>query len=279
MGAGLSVPAGALRVAVLGALGRMGRQVCQAVAADATLELVAAVDPLAPVGPVAPVGLSGPPVQPEREAAAEAGAEAVVDFTVPSAALGNALWCAARGLHCVVGTTGLDSQDLGRLRDAFAAGPANCLVAPNFAIGAVLMMRFAELAAPWFEGVEVVELHHAGKLDAPSGTARLTAERVAAAREDAGQVAGPGRAARTPAEGAFPVARGEEVAPGVRVHSVRLPGLVAHQEVIFGTAGEVLTLRHDSLDRASFMPGALLAVKRVGELRGLTVGLDSLLGL
>jgi 4-hydroxy-tetrahydrodipicolinate reductase len=150
----------------------------------------------------------------------------------------------------------------------FEASNANCVVAPNFAIGAVLMMRFAELAAPWFETMEIVELHHDGKIDAPSGTALLTAARMAAAR---GQL---------PSDGGAPLpARGVEGAPGVRVHSVRLRGLVAHQEVLFGTAGQTLTLRHDSLDRASFMPGVLLAIKQVPARRGFTVGLDPLLGI
>lgn len=153
------------------------------------------------------------------------------------------------------------------MKALFEGSNANCVVAPNFAIGAVLMMRFAELAAPWFETVEIVELHHDSKLDAPSGTALLTAARIASARQ------------QPAVEDEQLPARGVEGAPGVRVHSVRLRGLVAHQEVLFGTAGQVLTLRHDSLDRASFMPGVLLAIKQVPAQRGFTVGLDPLLGI
>jgi 4-hydroxy-tetrahydrodipicolinate reductase len=170
-------------------------------------------------------------------------------------------------VHAVIGTTGLAPAELAEMRSLFEAGDANCVLAPNFAIGAVLMMRFAELAAPWFETAEIVELHHDGKLDAPSGTALLTAARIASAR---GGSSGP--AAPQPA-------RGVEGAPGVNVHSVRLRGLVAHQEVLFGTMGQVLTLRHDSLDRASFMPGVLLAIKQVPTRRGFTLGLDPLLGV
>ncbi|MGC8627449.1 MAG: 4-hydroxy-tetrahydrodipicolinate reductase, partial [Acidimicrobiales bacterium] len=212
-----------------------------------------------------------------------------VDFTVPGAAEANALWCADNSVHAVVGTTGLSAEALRAIEERFSSGGANCVVAPNFAIGAVLMMRFAELAAPWFDSVEVVELHHDAKLDAPSGTAVLTAERVAAARAHVGRepggatgtdmVAGSPRQVAPRRGGAQSAARGIEAAPGVQVHSVRLRGLVAHQEVLFGTTGQVLTIRHDSLDRSSFMAGVLLAVKQVPRLRGFTLGLDSLLGL
>jgi len=171
-------------------------------------------------------------------------------------------------VHAVIGTTGFTPAQLVAMRDEFEASPANCVVAPNFAIGAVLMMRFAELAAPWFDSVEIVELHHDAKIDAPSGTALLTAQRIAAARK------GPSES-----EGQILPARGTEGAPGVQVHSVRLRGLVAHHEVLFGTAGQVLTLRHDSIDRGSFMPGVLLAVKQVPSRRGFTLGLDALLGI
>jgi len=246
----------------------MGAAVSNAVSADPELSLVAAVDP-AHAGEPADGGLtiaSGPDVM------EEARVEVAVDFTVAKAALANARWCAERGVHAVVGTTGLGEAGLAELAALFAPGPANCVVAPNFAIGAVLMMRFAELAAPWFESVEVVELHHDAKLDAPSGTALLLAERISRRRRGAGATA--------PAAGASDVpARGVEAAAGVRVHSVRLRGLVAHHEVIFGTAGQSLTVRHDSLDRSSFMAGVLLAVKQVPTRRGLTVGLDPLLGL
>jgi 4-hydroxy-tetrahydrodipicolinate reductase len=255
----------------------MGRAVCQAVEDDPDLDLVVAVDPSWAGEPLGHPSLVG---QASVEAMAEAGAQVAVDFTVAEAALANAMWCADHGIHAVVGTTGLQPRDVDSLRQRFEASSANCVLAPNFAIGAILMMRFAELAAPWFETVEIIELHHDGKRDAPSGTSVLTATRIAAARagREMGQDDGQGTA--SPAEGRDqPQARGQEAAPGVRVHSVRLRGLVAHQEVIFGTAGETLTVRHDSLDRASFMPGVVLAVKQVPEARGFTLGLDSLLGL
>jgi 4-hydroxy-tetrahydrodipicolinate reductase len=242
----------------------MGVAVCAAVTADPDLELVAAVDP-AHAGEVVVPG--GPVAAPGPQALAEAGAEVAVDFTVAGSAATNAQWCAGHGVHAVIGTTGFSPEVLERLEADFRPGPANCVLAPNFAIGAVLMMRFAELAAPWFETAEIVELHHDGKLDSPSGTALLTAKRISAARGGAGSA------------GDLAPARGAEGAPGVQVHSVRLRGLVAHQEVLFGTAGQVLTLRHDSLDRTSFMPGVLLAVREVPRRRGFTLGLDALLGL
>jgi 4-hydroxy-tetrahydrodipicolinate reductase len=170
----------------------------------------------------------------------------------------------------VVGTTGLGAADIDQLRALFVDG-VNCVVAPNFAIGAVLMVRFAELAAPWFETAEVIELHHDGKIDAPSGTAVLTAERMAAASAD--WAADPTRTE------VLPGARGGEGPAGIRVHAVRLRGLVAHQEVLLGTTGQSLSIRHDSYDRSSFMPGVLLAVKSVAHRPGVTVGLDALLGL
>lgn len=248
----------------------MGRAVCQAVTADPDLALVAVVDPACAGQELAGCGLV---VGAGRDVMLEAGVQVAVDFTVAEAAVANAQWCAQHAVHAVVGTTGLSTEVVGRLRQQFDEGAANCVLAPNFAIGAVLMMRFAELAAPWFETVEVIELHHDAKRDAPSGTSVLTAQRVAAARAEAG------RAVPARPEGPEPASRGQEVAPGVHVHSVRMRGLVAHQEVIFGTTGETLTLRHDSLDRASFMPGVILAVKQVSGRRGLTIGLDALLGL
>jgi 4-hydroxy-tetrahydrodipicolinate reductase len=285
-----------VRVGVFGAGGRMGTAVQAAVAADPDLELVAAVDP-AHAGEAALT--SGVVVARSPEAMVAAGVEVAVDFTVAEAALSNAAWCAHHGVHAVIGTTGFGEGMLADLRALFEASSANCVLAPNFAIGAVLMMRLAELAAPWFEGVEVVELHHDGKLDAPSGTALSTARLVAAARGDSRLVAAGGQAAaegQGPAEWQGPAegqgsgaraggtgdsnpARGLEAAPGVRVHSVRLRGLVSHQEVLLGNAGEVLTIRHDSFDRSSFMPGVLLAVKQVPQRRGLTLGLAALLGL
>ncbi len=291
-----------LRVGVFGAGGRMGATVLGAIASDPELELAAAVDP-AHAGEQA--GAGGLVVARGPETMAEAGVEVAVDFTVAEAAFANAAWCAGHGVHAVIGTTGFSEDALAALRDLFEASPANCIVAPNFAIGAVLMMRFAELAAPWFAGVEVVELHHDGKLDAPSGTALSTAKRLAAARSACGSggsaasgpapagAAGTGaasgsngaRAARAGGDGGdggdggVNPARGLEAAPGVHVHAVRLKGLVSHQEVLLGNAGEVLAIRHDSLDRASFMPGVLLAVKQVARRRGFTLGLDALLGL
>ena len=204
------------------------------------------------------------------------GAQIVVDFTVAAAARANLATYATSGLHAVVGTTGLSDADLESAAKLFAASTANAIVAPNFAIGAVLLMRFCELAAPHMEGAEVIELHHNAKRDAPSGTARQTAAGIAAARERAGL--GPLPADPT-TEMVLEGARGGEGPGGVRLHSVRLPGLVAHEEVIFGALGQSLTIRHDSYDRRSFMPGVLLAVRAVSDRPGLTVGIESLLGI
>ncbi len=243
-------------VAVVGAAGRMGAQVCAAVEAATDLHLVAACD-----------------AGDDLAALAGSGAQVAVEFTVPGASQTNVAALVDAGLHVVVGTTGWDDAALDRLRAHLAATPGvEVLVAPNFAIGAVLAMRFAEEAARWFESVEVVELHHPDKVDAPSGTARHTAARVAAARRAAGL--GPVPDATTTA---LDGARGADV-EGVRVHAVRLRGLVAHQEVLLGNPGEVLTIRHDSLDRSSFMPGVLHAVRSVGRRPGLTVGLEHYLG-
>ena len=267
-----------VRVGVLGAGGRMGRAVCAAVASDGELEFVAAVDPVCAGSDVALL-TGGPGAGVEVRGAVEdlapGGIDVVVDFTVASVAVQNMRWCAAHGVHAVVGTTGISHDTVADLTSQFSAGGANCVIAANFAIGAVLMMRLAALAAPFMDGVEIIELHHDGKLDAPSGTALRTAELLAAAR-DAGPD-GPWPADRT-ASTVVPGARGGEGPGAVRVHSVRLPGLVAHQEVIFGAVGQSLTIRHDAYDRTSFMPGVLLAVKAVGGLPGITIGLDSLLG-
>jgi 4-hydroxy-tetrahydrodipicolinate reductase len=184
-------------------------------------------------------------------------------------------WCAAHGVHAVVGTTGLTPADLEAAAASFGASSANALVAANFAIGAVLLLRFCELAAPFMDGVEVIELHHSAKRDAPSGTAMHTAERIAAARLRAGSDPLP---ADPTTLTVLAGARGGEGPGAVRVHSVRLPGLVAHEEVIFGADGQSLTIRHDSYDRTSFMAGVLLAVRQVPSRPGLTVGLESLLG-
>lgn len=248
-----------LKVGVLGAKGRMGAQVCQTVSDAEDLELAAIAD-------------FGDPREPL------AGCDVVVDFTHPGAVLDNLRWCVSAGLDVVVGTSGFDEAKLAEVEVLLAdeAGPdgRRVLVVPNFSVGAVLMMRFAEQAGRFFESAEVIELHHAGKVDAPSGTAIRTAAMISAARQAAGL--GPAPDATVTA---LPGARGA-VTSGVHVHSVRLTGLVAHQEVLFGGPGETLTIRHDSLDRVSFMPGVLLAIRGIGTLPpGLSVGLDGLLGL
>ena len=246
-----------MKVAVLGAAGRMGSAACTAVEAADDLELVARMG-------------SGDPLT----ALTDAGAEVAVDLTRPDAVMANLQFCVEHGIHAVVGTSGFDDDRLARLRGWLEDAPGvGVLVAPNFAVGAVLMMRFAEQAARFFESVEIVELHHPDKADAPSGTARRTAEVVATARRDAGLGPMPDATAT-----ALAGARGAQV-DGVPVHSVRARGLVAHQEVILGTTGETLTIRHDSYDRRSFMPGVLLGVREVGSRPGLTVGLDALLGV
>ena len=257
----------------------MGREVCRAVTEDPELELVAAIDPrLAGIDlrQVTGSDAAGIQVEPAVDALERAGAAVAVDFTVADAAVEHMRWCAANGVHAVVGTTGIAPSVLAELRDAFEKSPANCVVAANFAIGAVLMMRLAELAAPYMAGVEIIELHHDGKLDAPSGTALHTAERLRESRRAAqAEPWPPDRTASTVVAGA----RGGEGPGSVRIHSVRLPGLVAHQEVIFGAPGQSLSIRHDAYDRTSFMPGMLLAVKAVGSRPGLTVGLDAVLGI
>jgi len=240
----------------------MGRTVCDAVVADPELELAAAVDPYA-VGEV----VRGATVVASPDEAEPM--DVAVDFTVIGAARGNLAWCAAHGVHAVVGTTGFGDDDLERLRVDFTR--SSCLVAANFAIGAVLMMRFAELAAPFFDTAEIVELHHDAKIDAPSGTAMATARRMAEASAD--------WAPDPTTHEVVPGARGGVGPAGIHVHSLRLRGMVAHQEVILGTQGQTITIRHDSYDRTSFMPGVVLACKKVAERPGLTVGLDALLGL
>ncbi len=260
-----------IRVGVFGAAGRMGRTVCQAVVDDPELDLVAAVDPLHAGLDLRPVtGVDADlPILPAPEALDELDVDVVVDFTAVTAARENLRWCARAQVHAVVGTTGLDDSDLDELRGAF--GASNCLVAPNFAIGAVVMIRLAELAAPWFSSMEVIELHHDAKVDAPSGTSLLLTRRLAAT---AGE-----READATTVRVLEGARGAEGPAGIPIHSVRLRGLVAHHEVLLGTTGQSLTIRHDSYDRSSFMPGVLLAVKGIADRPGLTVGLDALLGL
>jgi 4-hydroxy-tetrahydrodipicolinate reductase len=266
-----------LRIGVVGAGGRMGRQVCEAVAAEGDLELVAAVDPAAAGQKLR--SLAGPnvvdlTVAADLAALVDAGAQVAVDFTVATAARAQLPWYAAHGVHAVVGTTGLRDEDLRAAEAAFAASAVNAVVAANFAIGAALLVRFCELAAPLMDGVEVIELHHDEKRDAPSGTAMHTAERIAEARAAAG--AGPFRPDPT-TDIVVAGARGGAV-DGVHVHSVRLPGMVAHEEVIFGAVGQSLTMRHDAYDRRSFMPGVLLAIRLVPDRRGFTIGLGPLLG-
>ena len=253
-----------IRVGVVGAGGRMGTAVCDAVAADPALALVAAVDPHAAGGTT-----HGLPIAAELRALADAGAEVVVDFTVASAARVTLPWLAMHGMHAVVGTTGFTDDDLSAFRSEFSG--SNCLIAANFAISAVLMMRFAELAAPYFDTAEIIELHHDRKIDAPSGTAVTTARRMAAAK---------GEWAEDPTEQVvFEGARGGVGPAGIHLHSVRMRGMVAHQEVILGSEGQTLIIRQDSYDRTSFMPGVVLACTRIAELPGLTLGLDSVLGV
>jgi 4-hydroxy-tetrahydrodipicolinate reductase len=267
------VAAQRIKVGVFGAGGRMGSTVCAAVVGDPALELVAAVDPHHAGIDLTQLGIDGARVQVARhaDALADAGAEVAVDFTVLDAARGNLEWCADHGVHAVVGTTGFSDDDLTVLGERFAANGANAVIAPNFAIGAILMMRFAEIAAPYFDTAEIIELHHDQKVDAPSGTAMLTARRMA----DASDTWADDPTEQTVVDGA----RGGVAPGGIHVHSVRLRGLVAHQEVLLGTTGQSLSIRHDSYDRTSFMPGVLLAIRAVRERPGLTVGLDALLEL
>ncbi len=271
-----------MRVGVIGAGGRMGQEVCRTVSADPDLELVTAVDPeLAGIDLRQVIGTDGNGLQVEGdlEALRRSSAEVAVDFTYADAARDSLAWCAAAGIHTVVGTTGFsdgDVEDLGRQFGGPDHDAPNCVLAPNFAIGAVLMMRFAELAAPWFDGAEIVELHHDGKVDAPSGTAMRTAERMARVRITEGKTEYPHDGTTTVV---LPEARGGAGPGGVRVHSVRLPGLIAHQEVLLGSVGQSLTIRHDAYDRSSFMDGVVVAIKAVPSRPGLTIGLEPLLGL
>ncbi|MDO5502688.1 MAG: 4-hydroxy-tetrahydrodipicolinate reductase [Actinomycetia bacterium] len=244
-----------IAVAVIGAAGRMGSEVCRAVEDAEGLRLVARYDMGDDLGDLQ-------------------GADVVVEFSVPAASLDNVLHCVGEGVHVVVGTTGWDEDKLDRLRGALAERPGvGVLIAPNFAIGAILMMAFAARAARFYESVEVIELHHPNKVDAPSGTAARTARLIAEARHSAELDPVPDATTDDPHG-----ARGAQV-DGIAVHSVRLRGLVAHQEVLFGAEGEQLTIRHDSFDRVSFMPGVLEAVRKVGDHPGLTVGLEHYLGL
>lgn len=246
-----------LRVAVIGAKGRIGSEAVRAVAAADDLELVAALG------------------RGDRlETLVETRAQVVVELTTPASVMGNLDFCVRHGIHAVVGTTGWTEDRLAQLGTGLAASPeTGVLIAPNFSIGAVLTMKFAQAAARWFESAEVVELHHPNKADAPSGTATRTAQLIAAARAEAGLGPQPD-ATVTALDGA----RGADV-DGVPVHAVRLRGLLAHQEVLLGGEGETLTIRHDSLHHSSFMPGILLGVRRIGSVPGLTVGLEHFLDL
>ena len=251
-----------MKVAVFGAAGRMGRMVCDAVREVDDLELVAAIDTGAAGSEVC-----GLPVVATPKEAADTGIQVAVDFTAREGAMTNALWCAMHGVHAVIGTSGITEDDLEQLRGEFTT--SNCLVAPNFAIGAVLMMKFAEMAAPWFETAEIIELHHDGKVDAPSGTAVATAQRMAAAS---------GSWAHDPTEKHnLPESRGASGPAGIHVHAVRLRGVIASQEVILGTTGQTLSIRHDTFDRSSFMPGVVLACREIARHPGVTLGLDAFL--
>jgi 4-hydroxy-tetrahydrodipicolinate reductase len=247
------------KVGVLGARGKVGREVCAAVEAAEDLELVATVD----------TGEGDDSL----EDLVTTGAQVVVDFTHPDVVMDSLRFCIEHGIHAVVGTTGFDDERLERLRGWLDGSATGVLVAPNFSVGAILMMRFAVEAAPFYESVEIVELHHPDKADAPSGTARRTASLIAAARHEAGSGPVPD-ATSTSLEGA----RGADV-EGIRVHGLRIRGLVAHQEVILGGQGETLTIRHDSLDRASFTPGVLAGIRAIADHPGLTVGLEHFLDL
>ena len=247
-----------IRVGVLGARGRMGQQVCKVVDAAPDLELVAMVD-----------------AGDWLFSVADAGAQVLVDFTHPDVVMDNLRFAIDQGIHAVVGTTGFTPERLETVRSwlAEAATDTGVLVAPNFGIGAVLSMKFAQLAAKYYDSAEVIEWHHPGKADAPSGTAVRTAQLIAAARADAGMQPPPDATSQS-----LDGARGADV-DGVHVHALRIAGMVAHQEIVFGAEGETLTIRHDSLDRTSFMPGVLLAVRGIIGRPGLTVGLEPLLEL
>ena len=242
----------------------MGRLVAETVAAAADLDLVALYDPEHPGTEVAGIVISSDPSVVD-------GADVVVEFTVPDVVMGNLRMWSEAGAHAVVGTSGFDTERITALRAGWSDGDPKCLIVPNFSIGAVLMMRFAEMAAPHFSASEIIELHHDRKVDAPSGTALSTAERMSAA--------GGNQDRTVESEELVPGARGAD-ASGVRVHAVRLPGLLAHQEVLLGSAGETLSIRHDTSDRVAFMPGVLLAIRSVADLdTPVTIGLESLLGL
>jgi 4-hydroxy-tetrahydrodipicolinate reductase len=257
----------------------MGAEVCRTVNADPELQLVAAVDPAAAGQDISQVaGITGAHliISDEAEALLDGEADVAVDFTQAESAFQNVQWCIRHAVNAVVGTTGLKQDQIQQLQEMVDAegNESNVFIAPNFAIGAVLMMQFARMAAKWFPDAEIIELHHAVKRDAPSGTALRTLEGILAGR----MVSDHEPTEQQDILETLAGARGAEK-DGVRIHSVRLPGLVAHHEVIFGGPGQTLTIRHDSMDRASFMPGVILAIKQVSRMPGVTVGLEKLLDL
>jgi len=266
-----------MRVAVIGAGGKVGSAICRAVLEHPALELVAAVDPrLAGIdlGQVLGKQAVGLIVSRDVRAVIDASAEVAIDFTQAHAAAVNLVRLGEAGVPAVVGTTGLSEEELGRIGEAYARSGVGCVVASNFSIGAILLMRAAAMVAPYFDSIEIVETHHEHKLDAPSGTALEIARRIGEARRE--------RASDALVQGATELvrvdgARGATVEEGVHIHSVRLRGAVAHHEVVFGTEGQRLTLRHDSFDRGSFVPGVMLAVERVHEVQGLVRGIEGFL--
>lgn len=264
-----------IKVAVCGAAGRMGREVVRAVALQPDMELVGACDLKADgkdVGEVAGIEKLGVLIEKDLKVMLEnKKPDVVVDFTSPHTVLNNVLTI-LESAHAVVGTTGLSDEDIEKIREKAVLTGFNAVICPNFAIGAILMMHFARIAVRFFPEVEIIELHHDGKLDAPSGTAVTTARLLSELRPK------PGEEKAKNFKELYPCSRGADI-NGIRVHSVRLPGLVAHQEIIFGGAGQTLTIRHDSLDRSSFMPGVLLAIRKVSERPGLTYGLEPLLDI
>lgn len=260
----------AIRVGVVGAAGRMGADVCRALDATDDLELVAAVDPFRAGSPLREVAgvESDVVVAADLDALLTAEVQVAVEFTGPATVGANLHWLLDHGIHAVVGATGLDDEQLAEARRLAAEGAANALIVPNFAIGAVLMMRFAAEVARHLPHVEIIELHHDRKVDAPSGTALRTAEMISKARSEAPEV--------PRGDDRHPGARGAEHAQ-IRVHSVRLPGIIANQEIIFGGEGQTLTIRHDTTDRSSFMPGVLIACREIASLDGVLVGLEHVL--
>lgn len=246
-----------MKVGVVGAQGKVGREVCAAVAAAQDMELVAGLD-----------------FGDQLQTLIDKGVEAIVDFTHPDAVMGTLEFCIKHQIHAVVGTTGFDDARLQQLREWLGESPrSGILIAPNFSIGAILMMQFAAKAAQFYESAEILELHHPDKADAPSGTARRTAELIAEARRAAG-LGDPPDATST----SLPGARGADV-DGIRVHGMRIRGMIAHQEVVFGGPGETLTVRHDSMDRVSFTPGVLTGLRQIAQHRGLTLGLEHFMNL